>query len=57
VVLEAVMRGAFGRVTPCSLGVFLRLERVGLAAGADADTRFRIGNLIPRSGSVAVVVG
>jgi hypothetical protein len=36
------------------LGIFLGLERVGLTAGADADTCFRVGNLIPRSGSVTV---
>jgi hypothetical protein len=54
--LEAVVRGASRSSYAGLLGIFLGLERVGLTAGADADTRFRIRNLIPRSGSVAVVV-
>ncbi len=56
VMLEAVVRGASRSSYAGLLGIFLGLERVGLIAGADADTCFRIGNLIPRSGSVAVVV-
>ena len=56
VMLEAVVRGASRSSYACLLGIFLGLERVGLTAGADADTCFRIGNLIPRSGSIAFLV-
>ena len=54
VMLEAVVRGASRSSYAGLLGIFLGLERVGLTAGADADTCFRIRNLIPRSGSVTV---
>ena len=54
--LEAIVRGASRSSDACLLGIFLGLERVGLTAGADADSCFRIGSLIPRSRSVTVKV-
>jgi hypothetical protein len=56
VLLEAATRDAPRSSHAYLLGIFLGLERVGLTAGADADTCLRIRNLTPRSGPVAVLL-
>jgi hypothetical protein len=54
---QGAIRRLSGRATPGALpGVLLGLERVGFLSGADADTCFRIGDIIAKGVSFGVAI-